>query len=298
MTKVPFTIRNGIYNSRTINNNLPKETRSAIYIVLGRLVTKNVIEGRWTSLFEELCRSCRIDFDHAEIRNYDTEFKERLYNADWKGVFIFLERIYNSYFEDSHAYDINGNSTDLLLSKDDAMKTYTDEINNILLEDNIDYEFTDGEFYRRGRSITKKNVEHVGAVLSDPTLHKVRSLYNKALKFFRDTKAPDYENAIKESFCALELSGEIITGKKISRDFTNEFRKLSGNEEGKIPPPIVEGLIKFYGYRNNGKGVSHGADKGLRVSKYEAEMILNFIAIIITYLYDYFSSIKDEEVPF
>ena len=42
---------------------------------------------------------------------------------------------------------------------------YTDEINTLLAEENIGYQFVNGEFQRRGRAQTQKNIQRVGVVL-------------------------------------------------------------------------------------------------------------------------------------
>lgn len=298
MTKIPFTTRNGINATTIIENDLPKDSRVAVFIILNRMIVDGYIAGGWEAVYDELCRSCRFEFEYIDYNDYMEAFREKMYASAWERVFVFLERIYVSYIKDVYEYDRNGNRVEIEISAEEIRNKYIEEINTIMLEDNIAYEFIDGEFFRRGRAVTNKNIERTGLILSDIKLERVKTHYSKALIYFRKTKNPDYENSVKEAFCALEIAIEIITGKKVAKNFSAVIRQLKGNNERKIPEPIIDALVKVYGYRNSGLAVSHGAEKGLRVSVFEVELILNLVSSYIVYIYDYFNSLENEELPF
>jgi len=179
----------------------------------------------------------------------------------------------------------------------DAIRAkFTEEINNLLSEEGIPFEFEEGQFRRTGRPQTQKNLSRVAGVLVDPTLQTVKTHYLKAQAFFTN-KTPDLENAVKEAICALEAAVEIKSGIKVSKDFARELPKLAEDSESGIPAPIVQMLVKFHSYRGSGAGVSHGNTGGYRIGNHEAEMVLSATAVFVTYIVDYFNSIEPE-VPF
>lgn len=298
MTKLPFNLRNNIEIGNQITDGFPQITRIGLFNILESFVEKGLIEGGWRALQLELFRTCRIETLIATER-YEGEVREKLYEAEWMKVFIFCERVYSKHLAAVYEYDYNGYECGIKISKDETKELFAEEIGNLLLEDNIAYEFKDGEFYRRGRAITQQSIKRVGNVLGDSRLGKVRFHYMKALNFFRDKDNPDYPNTIKESICSLEFLGDIMSGKNASKDFKAFLSKYEGNGEDKIPAPIVQSIIKIYGYRNTGEGVAHGSTKGLNVTELEAELVLNLVASFITYLYDFFSKLNsEEELPF
>ena len=110
------------------------------------------------------------------------------------------------------------------------------------------------------------------------------------------------DNAPEAGFCAncgtaLEASVEVLTGKSVSKSFDRAIRQLQGNEPGRIPPPIAEGMIKLRAYRGGAQGVAHAALEGSLVSEIEAELVLSLVAAYITYLVDLFPQ-EEEEIPF
>jgi hypothetical protein len=174
---------------------------------------------------------------------------------------------------------------------------YTDELNNILAEENIGYTFINGEFQRRGRPQTQKSIQRLGAVLADPRLARVRAHFNEARSFFDERPDADVEDCVKEAVCALEAAVEILTDRPASRDFERMIKRLEGGESGEIPPPIAQGMIKLRAYRGSAQGVAHAALKGNVVSEAEAELVLSVVAACVTYLHDVLSP-QEEQFPF
>lgn len=299
MSNIPFNIRCGLDMNSNIKYDFPNETRVGLLHVLTRFIDEKLIGG-WHSLLQEVCRCARTEMPIIEEGEQCLDyFKEILYEVDWIRVYVLCERIYELYLTEVLEYDSNYNVVDCVVSKEEAKKLFVKEINVLLLEDNIGFEFKNGVFFRRGRAITQKLTNRVGNVLIDKKLSKVKNQYVKAQQFFIDKENPDYANTVKESLCALELTAEILTGEKISKDFSANMKKYQGNSYNLIPAPIIQSMIKIFGYRGSGEGVVHGINKGLRVSRYEAELVLNTTASFITYLYDFFNSINEtEELPF
>jgi hypothetical protein len=182
-------------------------------------------------------------------------------------------------------------------SLEDARGYYSTELNELLAEENLAYEFVEGIFQRRGRPQTQKSLRRMSAVLADPKFSQARNHYNKAVRFFNERPNPDVENCIKEAACALEAFVEILFGKRAAKNFDEAIRSRQGNAEGQLPPTIGESIIKLRAFRGSAKGVAHAAIEGGPVSEVEAELALSLAASYITYLRDKFPP-KEEEIPF
>ena len=84
------------------------------------------------------------------------------------------------------------------------------EIERLILEENLAFEFSDGVVRRRGRRHTEDKVTRAHVVMGDSRLNESRKHYTKALNFFRNPTAPDYENCVKEAVCAVEAAGKAL----------------------------------------------------------------------------------------
>ena len=214
-----------------------------------------------------------------------------LNDAQWHHIYSFCERVYDhvlaevGHIEDHDTWVI---TTPLSEVKD----YYTSEINTILAEENIGYQFVNGEFQRRGWAQTQQNIQRVGVVLGGERFRAVRNHFNKARKFFNELPEPDSVNCVKEAILALEACLEVLTGKPASKDCSKVINQLQGNGEKQIPSPIAQGMIKLHSYRGSGKGVAHAALGGNRVSEVDAELVLSLSAAYITYLIDLFLDSK------
>jgi len=290
-----FRQRNLLASSKIIYEDFPGTARIALINLIIELENKRYFESLM-DVSLELCRTARIEFIEREENLYLSDIKDNLKTIEWYYVFAFCEQLHKKLFSPIFEYDMNNNYIGEEVSLNEIQKFFTDEMNLILSEENIGYEFKDGIFNRIGRAHTQKNVIKTGSILTDEKLTRTRIHYTKALSFFAQMPEPDNENCIKEAICALESAAEILSGEKLTKDFCKELRKLEGNDEGKIPPPIIQSIIKIYGYRNNGQSISHGNTQGFKVTTLEAELVLNLTAGFITYLYDFF--VDDKEIPF
>jgi len=287
--------------SKTISDDFPKTARIALVYLFADLVDRNFIDSDRKNpnlaIINELCRTARIDYDELDQRPaYEEQIKYLFERMKWWQIYIFCERIYDRLLSSVGDFNDYGNWIETK-SLSDVRNYYVDEINVILEEENIAFTFADGEFHRRGRAQTQKNIQRVGTVLNDPNMSGVREHYNKARRFFDQRPKPDVKNCVKEALCALEACIEILTPKSASKDFAKAIRQLEGNDHKCIPSPIAQGMIKLYAYRGSGQGVAHAALKGSRVSDIDAELVLSLVASYITYLYDIFK-FPEEDIPF
>ena len=293
MTKTPLSQRIGKKIGTPIDSDFPSSARTALVYLLVVLNQKFYLVDEKKVLLE-LNRTGRLtkpEIDALSSKEFVNQIGWRVNKLSWDQVFLFCERVYSNLlcavgdpFEEDYV--------DLI----EVQKYFSKEINQIMEEENILFNFSNGEFHRRGRAQTQKALERVGAVLSDPKLDGVKNHYNKARKFFDNRSSPDFENCVKESLCALEAAVEILSGKKASNDFEKSIKQLQGNGKKQIPSPIGEAMIKIHGYRGSGQGVSHAALQGNRVELVDAELILSLVASYITYLVDLFPS--TDEIPF
>jgi hypothetical protein len=267
-----------------------------LYVLDDLIEKKYIISGssvgtKYKPVNQEIARLCRTT-EEANGKSIHPQF----FLMPWSKIFEFIERIYLKFLHGVNDYDIDGYIIDEIASIVEVKEYFSREISTLLFEEHLGFEFSNGFFYRRGYSKTAQSINNVTTnVLSDSILSKTRMHYLKALQFYGNAKTPDFENAIKEAICAVEASLITLFSPDISKSFEN-IRKLIGNEKGKAPAPIIESLIKIYGYRNSGEGVAHATSKGLKVTEKEAELVIALSADYITYLY---SLLKTEEsVPF
>lgn len=225
----------------------------------------------------------------------DTPFAEQvrclLDKLEWWQIYTFCERVYSHCIGDDDDISSEG------MERASGDKRYfAGEVNNLLSEENLAYEFADGQFLRRGRAHTQVSLLRAGSVLGQSRLAEVRTHYNKARSFFQ-VPEPDVENCVKEALCALEACLNILRPKVDWKDFVRGVERIQGNTDGKIPPPLAQAIVKLYGYRGSGQGVAHAALGGNRVTALEAEAVLSLVASFITYLVDLYPEEK-EEIPF
>jgi len=316
--EIPFSQRFGLKTGPPISNDFPNSARIALSFLIEDLVENAYVIrgdedgswiGKWIPIVNELQRVARkpsIDFQPFD--SHREMILQLINEMKWDQVYIFCERIYSKFLT-AGGY-LSDNTTfegEIISIPDEWVETksinevreyYSKELNNILVEENIVYQFVNGQFQRRGRAQTQKIIQRIGTVLNSPELTVVRNHYNKARKFFDERPNPDVENCVKEALCSLEACVELLAMKSSSKDFLHLLRQFQGNEPDKIPTPIIEGIIKIHAYRGSGQGVAHAAMNGYRVTEIEAELILNLVASYITYLVDFFASQQEDEIPF
>jgi hypothetical protein len=293
MRKVPFAQRFGFDDSQPIDNDFPPTARFALTLLLEDLIKGKYVES-WYAVERELVRLARQPIDLQEKSGMES-IEMLVQHLDWTQIYTFCERVYVRLLTPVQEW-FDGDLEEIA-SLEQTQEYYTQELNNLLAEEHLAYEFVSGEFQRPGRPQTQKNIQRAGPVLADPRLQPVRLYFLKAQAFFNKRPDPDTQNCVKEAICALEAAVEILTDKPASKDFTKAIKQLQGGEAHQIPPPIAEAMIKVHSYRGAAQGVAHAALHGNSVTKNEAELVLSLVAAFITYLYDLFPE-EEEALPF
>lgn len=305
MTKTPFNQRFGLAESKPISNDFPKTAQIALTYLIESLASREYQNFKFKQkVTTELFRSGRQhDADENQFGSFLDFVLSLLGDMKWEQIYIFCERIYDTLLAPAGTTSYYGNPNDPEInweeneSLSEIQEYFTNEVNTILVEENLTYHFVNGQFQRRGRAQTQKSLQRVGTVLSNPDLANVLSHYNKAREFFDEFPEPDVKNCVKEALCALEACLEILSKKSASKNFTKVVKQLEGNDNGQIPQPIAQGMIKLHAYRGSGQGVAHAALQGSRVSEVEAELVLSLVASYITYLVDLLL-LSEEDIPF
>ena len=298
-----FNQRFGIVPNNNSEKTFPPEARSTLMFILENHIRKNVINNNndeidgWAQIYRELLRVSKQPFQEVNDRNITAALvNQLLLKIQWNEVFCLCERIYKKI---TNQLQYNSYDQELveIASVEDTKNRFEYDINDLLAEHNLPYNFVNGVFIKPGHLQTQKNINRSAAVLNRAELRKVREHFNKAIEYFTIENKLDYNNSIKESLCALELTAETMSGKKVSKDFNKEIQQFSGIGEDKIPPLLIAVMIKLFAYRGGADGVAHGLTEGYRVSENECELVISTTAALITYLIDFFTSQK-ENIPF
>lgn len=192
---------------------------------------------------------------------------------EWFKVYELIERLYLK-LETVNKYDINGSFEYEIASISVIQNYFTKEIKNLMLEEKLGYNFNQGIFTRKGYTQTSKSINNVMSVLGDQKLNKTRKHYIKAIEYF--TKYSP----------------------KIAKNFDVAIRNFQGSGIMQAPAPIIESIIKIYGYRDSGSSIAHAIDKGLKLSEKEAKLVIALTANYITYFYSLLNNSEEEEIPF
>jgi hypothetical protein len=296
MTKLSFVQRYGGPDRKLIDNEFPMTARNGLIYILEQFAEEGCIKKRkdnpWGSILLELLRTSKSEFSNVGPHVDASDRLPALSVMQWQLVYAFCERIHDNLLMQREIYLGDGDwRLDETLEK--VRERFTAEINALLSEENMAYVFADGVFNRPGRPQTQRNIIRAQAILADPRLLSAKQHFVKAQDFF-SARPPDYENTVKEAVCALEATIEIRSGKRVSKDFSGEMERLSGNAANKIPAPIAQAMIKLHAYRGAAKAVAHANTTGLNVSKYDAELVLSTSAAWITYASDFFDSIEPD----
>jgi hypothetical protein len=297
MDSPPFTQRFGMDHDKSVEDEFPKDAIVGLAHIFEDLNSRSYL-AESKRVLSELHRRSRSAFlpDVDITRSLFDQVLEPLQRLRWNAVYDFCERACESLLEPVvHRDDDGAISEEKSLLE--VQSYFSKELNLLLSEENMAYQFVEGKFQRRGRAQTQKSIERMGSVLSEPVLANIRRHYNKALSFFNQRPTPDSQNCVKEALCALEAALSHAYGEDFSADFTKSVKGRRGNDPHQIPAPIAEGLIKIHGYRGSGQGVSHAAPNGTRVSELEAELVLNLVASYVTYVID-LSRQEEHNVPF
>jgi hypothetical protein len=223
----------------------------------------------------------------------DAEFC--LSELSWQQGYDFCERLFGHLAKEVGYEEEFGFHVDT--PRSEVQIYISTELERLFQEEDLAYEFSEGNVVRRGRKHTVEMTSRAQVVLGDPRLTNARRHYAKALQFFRDSKNPDYENAVKESVCACEAAGKALFPEAKASTLGDLAKWLSNSKNQLIPQALALSITAIYAYRSGGEGVGHGGATGGAATTSVAEYVLAVCASQIIYLVD-LANEDEDEIPF
>lgn len=275
---LPFRRRFAVSTEPVIHHDFPPDSRIALYHVLldlrerGRLVA-------WNDVARELRRLARLLPSGAANQNLVMRY---LQDLEWPLVFEFIERAYarllvrEGYWDEETFVERAGLVT--------VQAEFASEVNRILLEDNLGFEFVSGQFMRPGSKQYQSATASAGRVLARPELASARTHFLKAMRFFEAAPHADPANAVKEAVIALEAAAKGLFPGVSGNDLRAVMQQLRGTSEDEVPPTLSKIAENLYAFRGAGLGVAHGGATGGVPTNEVAELVLSVTASFIVYL--------------
>jgi len=299
MSIPPFSARNrGIH--RHIDGQFPSSARNGLLHILVDLVEKEYVEN-WGTVARELRRIDRqppvtYNATRTDSRRRAAEDAENIINTmKWDSVYDFCERLYN-YLACATGYYWNDEFHEKT-SKEDVKKFIAEEIQRLFEEESLAFDFDQGVIRRRGRKHTNDVTTRAQVVLGDPRLTSARRHYDKAMAFFRNPTKPDFENAVKESVCAVEAAGKSLFPNAKASTLGDLAKWFSSTKEVSVPKALAQTVTAIYAYRSGGDGVGHGGSNGGIATAEVTEYVLAVCASQIIYFVD-ISTEQDDSIAF
>ncbi len=298
--QVPFSARNRGPH-RQIDSEFPKSAVNGLMHLLVDLESKNYVAG-WPAISKELRRIARlppVEYDASSVsrsRNARKDAEQALNLLGWEKAYDFCERLYGhlaqevGYYPDQDQYTVQ-------TSRGEVRTFIADELQRLLIEENLAFEFSDGVVRRRGRKHTDEVSTRAKVVLGDPRLSSAREHYDKALRFFRNPTKPDFENTVKEAVCAVEAAGKVLFPGAKAATLGDLAKWLATCADLSVPKALCQTITGVYAFRSGGDGVGHGGATGGIATGHVAEYILGVCASQIIYLVD-IANEQEADVPF
>lgn len=267
------------------------------------LVERRYVDG-WVNVTRELQRIARrppINYDSsrtADIEKARFDANDVLQDMPWDRVYDFCERLHSRLATNvtEHTGGYN-NDYEEVVSKTEVQEYIGTEIQRLFAEEGFAFEYSDGLVRRGGRKHTVDLTTRAQVVLGDPALMLARKHYDKALQFFRNRAAPDYENCVKEAVCAVEAAGKLLFPSAKASTLGDVIKWLQKAKEISVPPGLLQVVTGIYAFRNGGEGVGHGASEGGVATQEVAEFVLAVCASQIIYFVDLANG-RETEAPF
>ena len=293
----PFSVRNR-REKVWIEDDFPFSARTGLLHLLNEAINGHYVSG-WHVVASELRRIVR-----APIRSYHPRSVPSIEEAErdaemylnelaWERVYDFCERLHRDLAQ-SVEYGMPGE--EVTVTKAQSQQFIAEEIQRLLEEEGLGYEFRDGLVQRRGKRHTINQISKAETALADLRLEAARKHFSKALRHFRDRERPDHENAVKEAVCAVEAAAKELFPDAKATTLGDFVKWATGCAPCLMPKTIGNTFSGLYGFRNSGEGVSHGAASGGVVTPELSEYVLGMAATQVILLADL--ARDDEEPPF
>lgn len=290
----PFSARNrGAF--RRIENDFPQSARIGLLHLIVGFYERDYV-GAWPVVARELQRIARIPpvtystSSSTSIAKAKQDVEELILNLSWEKSFDFCERLHSHLAQDVTGW--NDNELELITAKTEVQKSIALDLQRLFEEEQLAFEFTAEGVQRQGRRHTVELAARAQTVLGDPRFTGSRKHFEKALRFFRATVRPDYENCVKESVCAVEAAGRALFPNSNAKTLGELSKWLKVTEEVDIPVALTKVIDGIYGYRSGGEGIGHGGAVGGAATAQVAELILAVCASLIIFLRDLSDSIR------
>lgn len=281
---------------KQIDADFPASARRGLLHCLVDVIERRYISD-WTVVARELHRIGRLSVveyspSHtASLQQARADAEAALDSLAWEKVYDFCERLYGHLPQEIGYEDGYGNYT-VEVSRGDGQAYIATELERLFLEEDLAYEFTEGNVRRRGRKHTVELAARSQVVLGDSRLLSARNHFDKSLRFFRHPTHPDYENAVKEAVCAVEASGKALFPMAKASTLGDLVKWLGSTTEVSVPKAICQTLNGVYAFRSGGNGVGHGGANGGSATPEVTEYILALCASQIIYFVDLGNSME------
>ena len=294
----PFSVRNR-REGNWIDQDFPASARNGLLHVLSDAIRRNFLPG-WPAAGVELRRLARAsprEYDYRSVDDLDSarnDAEAYLNKIGWDRVYDFCERLH-SHLAQGTTYNVDGDEVEIT-TREQAQSFFAEELQRLFEEENLAFEFRDGQAQRRGKRHTVSVVGKAEGALANMKLEAARKHFSKALRYFRDREKPDPENAVKEAVCAVEAAAKELYPDAKATTLGDFIKWASGGDGNLLPKTVGQTFSGLYAFRNGGEGVSHGAASGGAVTTELAEYTLAVAASQIILLADLWSA--DEAPPF
>lgn len=294
----PFSSRNRGAHAQ-VDNDFPKSARTALLHLLFELVDREYVGG-WKSLaceLERIARTRPVDYDSDDIIRWRNVVEETLFQLSWEKVFDFCERLHSHLAKEVAYWDHESEQREVVTPRSEVQLSIASEIQRIIQEEYLAFEFSDGLVRRRGRRHNAERISRAELVLGDPRLSAAREHFNKALRYFRNVSNPDHENVVKEGVCAVEATARALFPSLGGSTLGEVVKSITGPGPGQLPKPIAQTFHGLYGFRSGGDGVGHGGGGAGAATAELAEYALAVAASQIVLLID-LANADEGEIPF
>lgn len=297
---IPFSAKNRGKHHQ-IHSDFPSTARRGLLHVVYDLIEKGFVSN-WGVVARELQRIGRLrpevydSISVTSMREARDSVEKTINELSWDKIYDFCERLHNHLSTEVGDFDLNGNY--FVDTQRNEVQVYIEqEIQRLFLEEDLAFEFSEGQVRRRGRKHTVDVTTRAQVVLGDPVLKNARMHYEKAIQFFHNSKNPDFENAVKEAVCSVEASAKALFPEAKSSTLGDFVKWLLSSPDSLVPKALAKTIGSIYAYRSGGDGVGHGGSTGGAASQEVAEFVLAICASQIIYLVDV-SNKKENDIPF
>ena len=152
---------------------------------------------------------------------------------------------------------------------------YQQKVNDLLADESIGYHFHSGKILRVGTEEFAEAVEGARTALTDERFVEPRRQFERGLEF-RNSRPPDWANAIKEATISVEAVLQVI----YNRPGVSLTTIVGENLPSDLPTNIKKLFKSLYGQGSGTTGARHAGLGGTQPSAARAELALHIAAAL------------------